>query len=775
MTKPKKRPGEWNLDWLLPVGLLALIVLLSFNFVGAKPFGLDNDSTAQWVQMGLALAAFALIWWGYWLTQQKRSNDFLVLRDRLLVVIGFGGFLAYFNFGHLHFHNLVHVWDTYHYHLGAKYFPELNYERLYDCSEVVGLESGRAEEVARRSITDLRTNMVVKTDDLIANPEEHCKRYFTPERWKQFSADINTYRSWVNEQRWTDILHDHGYNATPVWTLMGLFWTNTLSALDGLVTPDIPQWTNPKTGLTYPGSAEAVAAARSGEHSVLTRYNEGLRLRDPRGPTYTSNLGARHVVLLNLLDPLFLALTCLVVWWAFGPRAFAMAALVLGCNFPNRFYWTGGAFLRHDWLFFLVASICLLKKDKPVLAGSAFAYTTLLRLFPGLVALGPALAAFEYYRVHRAFDRGFAKYLVSGVVSSVVLIGLSFFFVDSASVSTYSAQAQRVGDEATVRVSRVETKTGTPVTWLRAPKFELLSGPPGMTANIDQDGALTLSGQAAPEDQRDTTLSLKLAGGDRLKVLVRPGDSAIQVAEHVVEAVARLAAKDRGGGAETWARFAHNTLKHSNTPLTNHMGLRTFLSWRPSTVGARLVERGTIDPWAKWKTTRLEKWHEARPLFVVLMLAAAVMVYLALRHTGPTSWLGASLGIGFIPFGAELTNYYYCFLIGIAVLHAFKREVGLLITALAAVTLFINFAPLSFMSHELDEQYVGMSVASLLAVVGIWWCFTKWGSANCLEVEPAVAAGTFWPTRVNTSQSPSSTRPAGRKKKQKRDAQYKSI
>ena len=37
--------------------------------------------------------------------------------------------------------------------------------------------------------------------------------------------------------------------------------------------------------------------------------------------------------------------------------AFAVAALVLGTHFPNRFYWTGGAFLRHDWLFFFVASI----------------------------------------------------------------------------------------------------------------------------------------------------------------------------------------------------------------------------------------------------------------------------------------------------------------------------------------------------------------------------------------------------------------------------------
>ncbi len=761
MATPKQHTAEWNLDWLVPIGALIFIVFLAFNFVGNRPFGLDNDATCQWVEMGLALGLFGVISWGYWLSQQKRGGHRLVLRDRLLVVIGLGGFLAYFNFGHLHFHNLVHVWDTYHYHIGAKYFPELNYERLYDCTEVVGLESGRKDEVARRTVTDLRTNIIVKTDDLIANPEEHCKRYFTPERWKQFSGDINSYRSWVNEQRWTDILHDHGYNATPVWTLMGMFWTNTLSAFDGLVTPDIPSWTNPKTGTTYPSTAESVIAARSGEHSVLGRYNEGLRLRG-YDPPFTSYLGGRHVILLNLLDPIFLALTCLIVWWAFGPRAFAVAAVVLGCNFPNRFYWTGGAFLRHDWLFFLIASICLLKKERPVLAGAAFAYTTLLRLFPGLVALGPALAAVEYYRVHRTLDRQFVKFVASGAVSSALLVGASFFFVNSASVTSYQAVVKAVGDDAVVEVARVDTKTGAPVTWLRAPRFELMTGPAGLSESVDADGALTLSGRTSSDQSGAEPLRVKLAGGDSLEVPVAAGESAGQVAQHLVDAVAALAAKDKGGGPETWQRFAQNTVKHSNTPLTNHMGLRTLLSWRPSTVGIRMVERGAIDPWAKWKQTRLEKWHEAQPLFVLLMLAAMVLVYLALRHTGASVWFGAALGIGFIPFGAELTNYYYCFLIGIGVLHVLKREVGLLIAALAAVTLFINFAPLPFMSRELDEQYVAMTVASLLAVTGIWWCFTKWGSVNCAEPEPPVAPETFaWSAPPAVAEGP--------KKKRKRE------
>ncbi|MBL9038039.1 MAG: hypothetical protein JNG84_05960 [Archangium sp.] len=739
-TPPRNLLADPALAWQLPLGLAGLIVLLAVRFVGGQPFGLDNDNSAQVVEFGLAAGVFALIAWGIKLSQLGRATEHQVLRDRLLVVLGFGGFLAYFNFGHLHFHNLVHVWDTYHYHVGAKYFPELNYERLYDCSEVVGVESGRKAEVEKRTITDLRTNLIVKTDDLIANPEEHCKRFFTQERWRQFSDDINTYRSWVNEQRWTDILHDHGYNATPVWTLAGMFWTNTLSAFDGLVTPDIPEWTDPKTGQKYPGSAEGVRAARSGEHHILNRYNEGLRLRG-FNPPWTSYLGGRHVILLNLIDPIFWLLTCAMIWWAFGPRGFAIAAMVMGCNFPNRFYWTGGAFLRHDWIFFLVAAVCLLKKEKYALAGAAFAYTTLLRLFPGLVALGPALAAVEYVRLHRKLDPGFVRFVAAGIGTSILLVGASFFFVgNTGAASTYKATVTPDGEGTTVALSRIDSKSGQPVTWLRQPRVKATADELGLTIHAGADDAFTLAGTAT----KSGVLTIDIFGGEALEVPVTAGATAAQLAASVVSAVEVQAMKDRAtGGVEVWQRFAANTLKHANTALTNHMGLRTFLSWRPSTIGARLFERGTIDPWAKWKATRLEKWNESKPLFVVLMLGALVLVYLAIRHTGPTLWVSASLGIGLIPFGAELTNYYYCFLMGFAVLHTLRREVGWLLAALAMVTLFINFRPLAFMSSELDEQYVAMSVASLIAVVSAWWCFTKWGAATSSPEEPPVLPETL--------------------------------
>jgi hypothetical protein len=561
-TAQPSEPGDWNWNLLLPLGLLGVVLWLAWNFVAQRPFGLDDDASVQVLQFALAGVALGVIGWGHALAREGKPGQKQLLRDRLLVVVGLCAFLGYFNFGHLHFGRFVHVWDTYHYVMGAKYFPELGYDKLYDCAAVVDLESGRKDELLRRTLTDLRTNRIVKPDEIIAHPER-CKESFSPARWQAFTRDINAFRGMVNEGRWKEIHQDHGYNATPVWTLMGLALTNS----SGPVTLE-----------------------------VLTH--------------------------LNLLDPLYLALTLVLVWWAFGPRGFALAALTLGTNFANRYYWTGGAFLRHDWVFYLVASICLLKKDRPVLSGMAFAYATLLRLFPGLAALGPLIAAVEYLRQHRRVDPRFVRWVAGGALATALLVGLSL-----------------------------------------------------------------------------ATL----------------------------------------GGPSTWEHFAQNTFKHASTPLTNHMGLRTVLSWRPETIGQAMVDNTQLDSWAKWKAARLANWRQAQPLFWALMALAVWLTWLALRARGPEPWVALALGIGFIVFGAELTNYYYCFLMGLAVLHVERREVGLIVAALAMLTQLINWGPLRWMSHWLDEQYTAMSLASLFAVVGVWWLFTRWGQEAAFAPEPAPA------------------------------------
>src|SRR5262249_8227508 len=160
--------------------------------------------------------------------------------------------------------------------------------------------------------------------DTLAKPQR-CRERFTDARWAAFTRDVSFFRARMAPAYWDKILVDHGYNATPVWTMTG------------------------------------AALSRLGPASQAQLY------------------------LLSLLDPLYLLGALALIHWGFGWRVLAVALLVFATNFPSRFYWTGGSFLRWDWLFYLVAAIVCLKRQRPALAGACLGYAALLRVFPVLL------------------------------------------------------------------------------------------------------------------------------------------------------------------------------------------------------------------------------------------------------------------------------------------------------------------------------------------------------------------------------------------------------
>jgi hypothetical protein len=269
----------------------------------------------------LALLGLALLHWGVKLRREGRPDAHRKRRDRLLATLGVLAGLTYINFGFFHFGNFTHDHEWTHYYLGSKYFAELSYERLYDCLSIADAEDGLRRRVELRPITNLRTNLVEKTADLLAHPER-CTAHFTAARWQAFKRDAAFFRARQSAKRWDDLQLDHGYNATPVWNAAGRLLTGT-------------------------------------------------------GPASTTQLYA-----LAMLDLAYLAATLAVIGWAFGWRVLAVALLVFATNFPSRFYWTGGSFLRWDWLFYLVAGIACLRRERFALGGAALAYAAALRIFP---------------------------------------------------------------------------------------------------------------------------------------------------------------------------------------------------------------------------------------------------------------------------------------------------------------------------------------------------------------------------------------------------------
>ena len=78
-----------------------------------------------------------------------------------------------------------------------------------------------------------------------------------------------------------------------------------------------------------------------------------------------------------------------MIWWAFGWRTVCVALAVFATNFPSRFYWTGGAFLRWDWLFYFVGGVCLVKKEQPFLGGPLPRLLDAAAGLPGVHLRGP--------------------------------------------------------------------------------------------------------------------------------------------------------------------------------------------------------------------------------------------------------------------------------------------------------------------------------------------------------------------------------------------------
>ncbi len=538
-----------------------------------------NDVSSRWWELALALLGLGLLFYDARSAQQvgrrkrERPAPRRSSRRWLFAAVGLVSALTYFNFGAFHFGTFIHGWDTFHYYLGAKYFRELSYDRLYDCATVADATpestdakaafAARLAHAERRQVRNLRTNELEAATELLAHPER-CTAHFSPERWQAFRHDVAWFRDRENPRRWDEIFADHGFNATPVWNIAGSLLANLGPASD------------------------------------------------------------RQIGLLALLDPLYFAAMAAVLVWAFGIPGAAVALLVLATDFPARFFWTGGAYLRWDWLFFTVATVACLRRGRPFLGGAALAYAALLRVFPLFLAVGPA---------------------------AILAAGL---------------------------VRELRAASGRPLERLRT--------------------------ALASEALRP---ALRFVGG----ALVA---AAILIPASLVV----------NGGPEAYRQFLANTIKHQHTPLTNHMGLRTVVSFRPTEIGRRLHSESAPEPWARWKEARLAAWSRSGAVALGIALAALALVATgAIRHR--ELWIGAALGAAFIPFAVELTSYYFAFLLVPALLWTVRRGVGVGLLLLNALGLFVSLAPFAGMPTWRDEQYTLISCATLVALVVIFWQFAR--------------------------------------------------
>ena len=272
----------------------------------------------------------------------------LGLQKRTSMVLALLGVIVYFQAFQFGYPYLLHRSEQFHYYMGAKYLPELGYERLYACTAVAEAEAGAGAEVRGRTLRDLHTNKLVSGATALDSPER-CHEAFSPERWAQFSQDARAFRWVAGADYWRTIQNDHGYNGTPVWALLG-------GLLASLVPPSLA----------------------------------GLRL-------------------LAAIDEGLLAAAAGLIAWAFGWRVMCVALVFWGTQAASTLFWTGGSLLRQDGIFCLIAAACCFRRQRPFLAGLALGYAALARLYPIFLLATLAVTALGAWRRRGALPEAWRR------------------------------------------------------------------------------------------------------------------------------------------------------------------------------------------------------------------------------------------------------------------------------------------------------------------------------------------------------------------------------
>jgi hypothetical protein len=316
------------------------------------------DLALNEVRVALGLAALGL--WCSGRRARRESRPWRHARGRrvglgLVAALAFASNYNFFLYTGLARH------EFYHYYLGSKYFPELGYFRLYECS----VEALRAQGIGLppdvREITDLASKRRRPLAEVMAAAQP-CVPDFGPARWEQFRSDVGFFHRLMGESGFVVALRDHGYNPSPVWTLMG----RPLSTL-------------------LPANAAGLW--------TIARLDLWLLL---------SMLGA--------------------IGWAFGFEALCLAAIAWGTCGHTRYQWTGDAFLRQPWLVFAVGALCLVKKGRPAWGGALMALSSLERIFPAVFAAGWGLRAVRRAAGERVIEPAFLRFACGALAAALVLI-----------------------------------------------------------------------------------------------------------------------------------------------------------------------------------------------------------------------------------------------------------------------------------------------------------------------------------------------------------------
>ncbi|MDP6934558.1 MAG: hypothetical protein QGG40_16665, partial [Myxococcota bacterium] len=144
---------------------------------------------------------------------------------RVLLLLVIVGGLNYARWGPRLALEQVDTYDLVHYYLNASYFDELGYYDLYPAAILADHENGGPffDEGRRYMAQDEEGHFFAPISHALDRGRQVRETHFTPERWDAFEHDLLVLQREIpgmNDKLWRQMIQDHGFNGTPVWTLI---------------------------------------------------------------------------------------------------------------------------------------------------------------------------------------------------------------------------------------------------------------------------------------------------------------------------------------------------------------------------------------------------------------------------------------------------------------------------------------------------------------------------------------------------------------------------
>lgn len=339
-----------------------LAVAVSLGILGCFVF---KDLPSSPLKITLAVCGALLIALGYLFDRFNWKQAGLAV-TALLLALAIAG--AYFE-NHKRVNQLVmrqriSAWNVFHYVLGTKYFDQTGYFDLYNTALLADQDGDKffASVPLTRNMHTYRD--LPRLQALKMAEEDGIRGRFTDQRWSEFKKDLAAIQSHRSAKGWQGTLRDLGYNPSPAWLIVHRPLLNYL---------DISKETTLKW--------------------------------------------------LCSLDLVFYALTFLVLVWALGLRIAAASALWACLYFGNEDLMIGG-YLHYDWLLFTVLAVGLYRKGHPLASAPVLAYVAMIRGFPGLLAVGPAVCWLRETITTRKLPRKLTVFLVALGFCCLAMIAL---------------------------------------------------------------------------------------------------------------------------------------------------------------------------------------------------------------------------------------------------------------------------------------------------------------------------------------------------------------